>query len=198
MLTADELRRLPPEQRAELLRTLIALSDRDPLDEPRVRRRRGLAIAILVACCAWLIPWTVVLAFTLPDNFTAGQWSATWIGFDVALTASLGFTAFAIWRRLQMAVLGQLVTGTLLVCDAWFDVMLSWGSNEFAVSLLTALLGELPLAALSFAGAHRLIMMTVHALWVREGRIGPEPRFYRLRLFAVTEKPGGTASSDVR
>ncbi|MFD0684362.1 hypothetical protein [Actinomadura fibrosa] len=185
MLSTDELRRLPAAERAAMLRTLIALSDEDPLDEPRNRRRRGVAIAAMVACCVWLVPWTVVLAFTLPDNFTAGRWGAAWIGFDIALTVAIGFTAFAVWRRLQIAILGQLVSGTLLVCDAWFDVMLSWGSDERYISLATAFLAELPLAAFFFGGAYRLIRMTIHALWVREGRTDPEPRLYQVRLFTI-------------
>ncbi|MFF0526491.1 hypothetical protein ACFYTC_48060 [Actinomadura nitritigenes] len=190
MVSVEELRELPAEERAELLRALIALGDEDPLELPRYRRRRGVVLVFLVACCAWLIPWTVVLGLTLPQHYTSGQWSAAWIGFDAALTAAFAFTAFAVWRRLQMAILGQLVTGTLLVCDAWFDVMLSWGSGEFAVSVATALLGELPLAVLFFMGARTLVLTTVRALWVREGRAGPVPRLREVRLFAVEERRG--------
>ncbi|NKZ02172.1 hypothetical protein [Actinomadura latina] len=185
MLTPEEVRALSAEQRAELLRALLVAEDLDPLEEPRYRRRRGLALVLLVACCAWLIPWTVVLGFTLPQHFTAGQWAVAWIGFDVGLTLAIGATAFAIWKRLQIAIFGQIVAGTLLVCDAWFDVWLSWGSAEFPVSLATALLGELPLAALFFLGARQLVLLTVHALWVREGRNGPEPRLHQVRLFAA-------------
>ncbi|MDL4815274.1 hypothetical protein [Actinomadura opuntiae] len=191
MVSVDELRRLPSEERAELLRALIALSDEDPLEQPRYRRRRGLVLAFLVACCAWLIPWTVVLGFTLPQHYKAEQWGAAWIGFDVALTAAFAFTAFAVWRRLQIAILGQIITGTLLVCDAWFDVMLSWGSGEFIVSVATALLGELPLAVLMFVGARTLVLTTVRALWVREGRAGPVPRLREVRLVTIGRSVGG-------
>lgn len=191
MVSVEELRGLPAEERAELLRALIALADEDPLDQPRYRRRRGLVLVFLVACCAWLIPWTVALGLTLPQHYTAGQWSAAWIGFDAALTASFAFTALAVWRRRQVAILGQIITGTLLVCDAWFDVMLSWGSGEFAISVATALLGELPLAVLFFMGARTLVLTTVRALWVREGRVGPVPRLREVRLFTIGRSVGG-------
>ncbi|GAA1792702.1 hypothetical protein GCM10009735_25750 [Actinomadura chokoriensis] len=185
VLTPEEVRRLSAEQRTELLRTLLAAEDLDPLEDPRNRRRRVLALVLLIACCVWLVPWTVVLAFTLPQHFTAGQWAVAWIGFDVGLTLAIAATAFAIWKRLQIAIFGQIVAGTLLICDAWFDVWLSWGSGEFPLSLITALVGELPLAALLFFGARQLVLLTVHALWVREGRIGPEPRLRQVRLFAA-------------
>lgn len=191
MISEEELRGLGVRERAELVRVLVALGDEDPLAEPRVRRRRGWALVLLVGCCVWLVPWTVVLAFTLPQHFTAGQWAVAWIGFDVGLTLAIGATAYAVWKRRQIAILGQVVSGTLLVCDAWFDVWLSWGSGEFVVSVVTALAAELPLAVLFFVGARRLVLMTVHALWVREGRDGPEPRLREVRLFVAPRSVGG-------
>jgi hypothetical protein len=40
----------------------------------------------------------------------------------------------------------------LLCCDAWFDVVLDSHTRGFEVSLLSALLVELPLAVLAIAG----------------------------------------------
>jgi hypothetical protein len=48
------------------------------------------------------------------------------------------------------------VTGTLLVCDAWFDVLTSRGTSAVAQSIVEALLVELPLAALCFWIARNL------------------------------------------
>ncbi|WP_064744205.1 hypothetical protein [Actinomadura oligospora] len=173
------------DERAELLRELILLADDDPLAAPHIRLRRRLGLAMLTACCAWLVPWTVMLGFTLPEHYIAGQWRAAWIGFDIGLTLALAGTAFAAWRRLQVVVLGQIVCGTLLVCDAWFDVMLSWGSGEFPVSVATALLGELPLAGLLFFAARKVVLTTVHSMWIREGRAGPEPRLREIGIFTI-------------
>jgi hypothetical protein len=42
------------------------------------------------------------------------------------------------------------ITGTLLVCDAWFDVLTAQPGSELLESLAEAGLAELPLAALCF------------------------------------------------
>ena len=40
-----------------------------------------------------------------------------------------------------------IIAGTLLFCDAWFDVITSWGNRDHWVTVITALFAELPLAA---------------------------------------------------
>jgi len=64
-------------------------------------------------------------------------------------------------RRLrEMLLPAAMVTGTLLVCDAWFDVILSWGTRAWRWSVFSAVAVELPLAALSFAAARQMIKAT--------------------------------------
>jgi hypothetical protein len=53
--------------------------------------------------------------------------------------------------------------GTMLCCDAWFDVGTSLATSGFTISLLSAVFAELPLAFLAFAGARRLLRATVAA-----------------------------------
>ncbi|GAA4498083.1 hypothetical protein GCM10023191_042710 [Actinoallomurus oryzae] len=190
----DDLRRMEPSERAALMRALAELAEEDPLDDPGHRKGRRLFIALTIGSCVWLVPWIVYLALTLPGNYTADQWSATWTGFDIALLAALAGTALAILGKRQVAIVGMLVTSTLLVCDAWFDVMLSWGSDEFPLSVVTALVGELPLAALFFYAARQLIRLTVHLAWIRSGLTGVEPRLTRIRLFTLIEPRQGRPS----
>jgi hypothetical protein len=195
--STDDLRLMEPSERAALTRALAELAEEDPLDDPGHRRGRRLFIALTVGSCVWMIPWIVYLAFTLPRNHTADQWSATWTGFDIALLAALAGTALAILRKRQVAIVGMLITSTLLTCDAWFDVMLSWGADEFPLSVVTALGGELPLAGLCFFAARRLIRLTVHAAWIRSGLTGAEPPLTRIRLFTLIEprrsRPSGSS-----
>jgi hypothetical protein len=91
----------------------------------------------------------------------------------------------------------MLITSTLLTCDAWFDVMLSWGSDEFPLSVVTALGGELPLAGLCFYAARRLIRLTVHAAWIHSGLTGAEPPLTRIRLFTLIEPRQGRPSGQI-
>jgi hypothetical protein len=193
--STHDLRLMEPDERAALMRALAELAEGDPLDDPGHRRRRRLFIALTAGSCALMVPWIIYLAFTLPGNYTAGRWSATWTGFDVALLAALAGTALGILRKRQVAIIGMLVTATLLTCDAWFDVMLSWGADEFPLSVVTALGGELPLAGLCFWGTHRLIRLTMHEAWIRSGLTGAEPPLTRIRLFTLIE-PGQGQDSD--
>ena len=64
-------------------------------------------------------------------------------------TAVLGFVQH------HLLTLFAFTTGVLLVCDAWFDVLTA-RRGDFAVSILTAVLGELPIAAALVLGTLRI------------------------------------------
>ena len=131
--------------------------------DPVLRRERRLALLVAAACCLILAGWIVVLAATLPHRFDAHHWRAVWVNFDILLLAAFAATAWAIWRQRQVLILLLTVTGTMLVCDAWFDVGTSLATSGIWISLLSAAFAELPLAFLAFAGARRLLRATVTA-----------------------------------
>jgi len=133
------------------------------LTDPKLRRQRRVALLIAAACCLFLAGWIVVLAATLPHRFDAHHWRAVWVNFDVFLLAAFLATAWAIWRERQVLILLLVGTGTMLCCDAWFDVGTSLATSGLWISLVTAVFAELPLAFLAFAGAHRLLQATVEA-----------------------------------
>jgi len=133
------------------------------LTDPKLRRQRRVALLIAAACCVFLAVWIVVLAATLPHRFDAHHWRAVWVNFDVFLLAAFLATAWAIWRERQVLILLLVVTGTMLCCDAWFDVGTSLATSGLWISLVTAVFAELPLAFLAFAGARRLLQATVEA-----------------------------------
>ncbi len=136
----------------------------DPFNvDPVLRRERRLALVIAAACCVFLAGWIVVLAATLPHHFDAHHWRAVWVNFDVFLLAAFAATAWAIWRERQVLILLLMFTGTMLCCDAWFDVGTSLATSGFGISLLSAVVAELPLAFLAFAGARQLLRATVVA-----------------------------------
>jgi len=101
-------------------------------------------------CAAILLVWAAVLIFTLPPNYTANHWRVAWGGFDIGLGTAMIATAVAIIRRSPFAEIAAAVTGTLLICDAWFDVLTSRTSAELVQAGLEAILIELPLAALCY------------------------------------------------
>ncbi|HEX5297200.1 MAG TPA: hypothetical protein VFW50_09450 [Streptosporangiaceae bacterium] len=131
--------------------------------DPSLRRERRLALAVSAAACVILAGWTVLLAATLPHHFSAHHWRAVWVNFDVFLLAAFAATAWAIWRQRQVLILLLMIIGTMLCCDAWFDVGTSLATSGLGISLLTAVVAELPLAFLAFAGARRLLRATVAA-----------------------------------
>ncbi|MFJ9374719.1 hypothetical protein [Streptomyces sp. NPDC101455] len=112
----------------------------------RVRRHRRHTLELLTVCAVGLIPWTVLLAVTLPSGYEVHQWRLTWVGFDVLLVVAMASTALLGWRRNRAVILTALATSVLLICDAWFDVSLAFGTSEIWWSAALALFVELPLA----------------------------------------------------
>ena len=131
--------------------------------DPRVLRHRRLALLVSAACCVGLAGWIVLLAATLPRHFDAHYWRAVWVNFDAVLFAAFLAVAWAIWRERQVLILLLAALGTMLCCDAWFDIGTSLATSGFWISLVTAVCAELPLAILAFIGARRLLRATVDA-----------------------------------
>lgn len=65
----------------------------------------------MVGGAVGLIPWTVYVGCTLPANYVAHNWPATWIGFDCVLIAFMAATAVLGWLRRQLVVLPAFATG---------------------------------------------------------------------------------------
>jgi HAD superfamily hydrolase (TIGR01490 family) len=102
-------------------------------------------VFVLLGVC--LLPWTVLLALTLPARHGTTHYGLAWTGFDVALAAALlgvgvGAARQATWLQGVAAA-----AATLLICDAWFDVLSATSRNEIVTALMLALFVELPVAA---------------------------------------------------
>jgi len=124
------------------------------LDEAEVSR--WVAPAFII-CSVVLVPWTVYLAFSLPSRETSHHYSAAWVGFDVFEVIALGATGYLALRRSRYLALAAACAATLLVCDAWFDVLTS-PRHQVVQAIVLAVVVELPLAGvcawLSFHTAH--------------------------------------------
>lgn len=101
------------------------------------------------------VPWTIWLSFSLPVSHQDRNWNLAWTGFDCALICSLALTAYLAWRKSGWVVLAATATATLLLTDAWFDILTARIGPEYATSLVSAACAEVPLAALSLWIAYR-------------------------------------------
>ena len=104
---------------------------------------RLLALVVLA-----LVPWTLWLTFSLPSRHDTQHYDAAWVGFDIALAAAFAATAWSALRRPRWLVALAAATGTMLLCDAWFDVVTSSGGAERVEAVAEAAFAEIPLAAI--------------------------------------------------
>jgi hypothetical protein len=160
----DVIAKLSPAERRDLIHRLER-----PLEEllpPRtLKRLRLIRMVVTFGAVAGLIPWIVYLGLSLPDRYVTYNWTATWVGFDTLLLGFMGATAVLGLLRRQLLVLTAFTTGVLLVCDAWFDVMTAAPFDRW-LSVLTAVLAELPMAVLLITGSLRILRLTVSRLWL--------------------------------
>jgi hypothetical protein len=102
---------------------------------------------LLTGIAVALVPWTLWLTVSLPTHHVTDHYDLAWVGFDVALAAAFAGTGIAVLRESKWLVPLAAATGTMLLCDAWFDVTTASAGSEQIEALLEALLAELPLAA---------------------------------------------------
>jgi hypothetical protein len=184
-----------PANRASVIMPPQAQQSLSAVHEFRGHEVSRLIAGAIVVLVAGLVDWTIFLALTLPSAHAARHWDAAWVGFDAGLTLVLGVTAWAAWFRRQILVMAALVAATLLVCDAWFDVTTSLGTSDQTLTIVTALLGELPLAAVLFWLVRRIMVRTFA---VCRERLGDERTGVRLREVPILLGGGHAPASSSR
>jgi hypothetical protein len=184
ILSDAQIASMTEEERETLFHWLVAFNEGLVRDTDATRKRRRRIIDLLVIVCLGLIPWIVFLGLTLPHRYITNHWELAWVGFDVALLCALATKARAAWRRRQIVIMALLVTRTMLVVDAWFDIVTDSTTRDLIISLVDAALGELPLAALAFVIAFRLIRLTTHTARSLAGERSDLP-LRRVPLFAI-------------
>jgi hypothetical protein len=119
-----------------------ALPDPEQIPMPR------WVTPVLTLAAACLLPWTLYLTFTLPSKQVAENYDIAWVGFDVALLAGFAATSWAALKGSKWLVPFAATTGTMLVCDAWFDIVTAQGGMSRIEAVFSAAFAELPLAAI--------------------------------------------------
>jgi hypothetical protein len=101
---------------------------------------------LLTAIVAGLVVWTLYLSYSLPARHVTEHWRIAWAGFDIGLALALASTALGVLREAQWVDATAAVAATLLVTDAWFDIVLADGAMEQTEAIGLAVIGEIPLA----------------------------------------------------
>ncbi len=125
---------------------------------------REWVIAVFTALGLCMLPWTIWLSQSLKPHHETNRWDLAWSGFDTGLAVLFLATAFAAYRRSPWVGALAAATGTLLVTDAWFDVVLESHADELRQSIALALFVELPLAGVCFWIAQRTERFLANAL----------------------------------
>jgi hypothetical protein len=177
ILTDAQIAALTPQQRRDLI-TRLEQPLGDVIDPEFLTRVRRIRLSLMIGGSMAMVPWLGYLSVTLPENYVAHNWPITWIGFDVLLVGFMLTTAVLGYLRRQLLVLAAFTTGVLLICDAWFDLMTA-GPKDIWLSVITALLVELPLAIFMITSAVRIMRLTMMRLWL----LHPGMRLWNLPLF---------------
>lgn len=176
ILTDAQIAALTPEQRRDLI-TRLEQPVSDVIDPVFLARVRRIRLSLMVGGSAVMIPWLGYLSTTLPEDYVAHNWPLTWVGFDVLLMTFMVATALLGYLRRQVLIPAAFTTGVLLICDAWFDLMTA-GPKDVWLSVATAVLIELPLAAFMVVSALRLMRLTMERFWL----LDPGMRLWDLPL----------------
>jgi hypothetical protein len=116
------------------------------LSDKTLRRARFAATAV----GGFLVPWSAVLAKTLPESAHVRRWSVAWAGLDGAEAVAALAVAGLLARRDRRAAIPAAAFGALVLADAWFDVTTSAPGRESFIAIAEAAGVEIPLAVAAF------------------------------------------------
>jgi hypothetical protein len=126
--------------------------------------RRQWVVVVFAAIGIGLLPWTTWLATSLNANHVTHSWDLAWSGFDTMLALLFIGTAVAAYRRSPWVGALAAALGTVLIVDAWFDIVLESHSDERRTAILLAVFLELPTAAVCFWIAQRTERFLAHVM----------------------------------
>jgi len=110
----------------------------------------------LVLAAVLMAPWVLVLRASLPHTARVSGWSTAWVGLDVLEALALLSTGLLVLRRDPRVSPVAAVAASLLLVDAWFDLVTAGSEGALALAVAMAVLVELPICgccALIAAGA---------------------------------------------
>ncbi|MGA8245903.1 MAG: hypothetical protein WB797_03295 [Nocardioides sp.] len=176
MLTDDEITRMEPAARRELIARLTRPLG-DVVRDTTLRQQRRLRLGVTAAGAALLVPWALYLAVSLPREHRIRDWDVLWVGFDGIEVLLLVATFWLSRQRRIIGILTAFATGVVLLCDAWFDLLTS-APGELWQAVLAAVFLEIPLAVILMSGAFRALRVVSALLWFSD----PDARSWEIRF----------------
>jgi hypothetical protein len=114
--------------------------------------------ALLYICSSViLVPWTVYLGASLPTHHLSAHWDVSWTGLDVGLILAMLATGILAYFKSRWLVITSSTVGSLLLVDAWFDVMSERRVAQFYQAVILAIFLEIPMAVTSYYIAHKVL-----------------------------------------
>lgn len=104
-----------------------------------------------------LLPWTLYLSQSLPERHISIHWDVSWVGLNIALIFAFFITGYLSYIQSRWVAISASVLGSILVLDAWFDILTQHNQSELRTAILLAVFVELPIALTSFVIAGRAI-----------------------------------------
>jgi hypothetical protein len=112
-----------------------------------------------VAAAVLMIPWIVVLFGVQHAGLVARHSRLVWGGFDCFLVLGFAVTAYRIATRSPRGAVTAAMTGTMLLIDAWFDVLTARRGSAVVLAVLMAVFAEIPCAAICFYVSRRIMAL---------------------------------------
>jgi hypothetical protein len=103
---------------------------------------------LFLTAAGCLVPWIVFLATALPRRAVTANYRLAWVGFDLGLVAVLTALGWLAYKRSTWTELLAMCAATLLVVDAWFDIVTAAEAPVRLLAILLAGLFEVPFAGL--------------------------------------------------
>lgn len=160
-------------------------------------------VAFFLGGALVLIPWDVLM-FSVPQVVNVPKhWVLVWGGFDCFLILGFAVTAFRLMTRSPKGAVTAAMTGTMLLIDAWFDVLTTHRGGQL-VSILMAVFAEIPCALICFYVSRRIVSLFEQAkdylaeagFIVRSGRLLPPAGFPGTSAIGAEDVPGAVAEPE--
>jgi hypothetical protein len=126
----------------------------------RKSRARWLPIVLVIAALG-LIPSLAIALIVSPDMRIEHHLKIAWTGLDVFELVAMAVTGLELHRRSASVVVPVTITGALLLCDAWINIIPVQGATRMQAIAFAFL--EVPLAILS-------LWIALQVSWRNSGR----------------------------